>query len=79
MYIVISIPKRKSIACGVSHFMTSFSGSRVNRTTLARWIILAKVRGRAEADHHELLLMIFMSRSSRCAASIRRWSRAPAQ
>jgi hypothetical protein len=71
MYIVISMPKRRSIARGVSHFMTS--PPVIYRTSRAGWPgvpILAKTAGRAEADHHESPLMIFMSRDSRGAATM---------
>lgn len=56
MYIVISMPYRMSVACGISHFMRSL-------LSIARPAHDLRPRGRSIGDHHERGLMIFMSRS----------------
>jgi len=53
IYIVISMPYRKSIASGVSHFMARL-------LALVGRQCSAKARA-AKGDHHETGLMIFMS------------------
>jgi hypothetical protein len=54
MYIVISIPNRKSIACGVSQIMPTL-------LICGSGMILCCGAGRANPQHHETRLMIFMS------------------
>lgn len=57
MYIVISMPYRMSIACGISHFMM------MSLLSIARPAHDLRPQGRSIGDHHERDLMIFMSRS----------------
>jgi two-component system sensor histidine kinase UhpB len=62
MYIVISMPNRKSTACGVSHFIKVSFVSDLNgglRSAATTHPVLR--HGRRKQDHHETRLMIFMS------------------
>jgi hypothetical protein len=61
MYIVISMPNRKSTACGVSHFIEmSFVSKRQPEVCCHEpHPLLPNARGKG--DHHESRLMIFMS------------------
>ena len=63
MYIVISIPKRKSTACGVSHFICLLL--TVDSTTAAKGLhrgpIFSGGQPRREREHHDCRLMIIMS------------------
>jgi len=76
MYMVISMPHRKSNAAGVSHFMTlllsflvesgqgAFDKAPSKDVTCAGSLgrrHLPQCRGRPKPDHHETDLMIFMS------------------
>jgi hypothetical protein len=66
MYIVISMPKRRSIACGVSHFISISSGRLPWKPgRMARRAHRREARRLRTADLHDSLLMIFMSRKSR--------------
>jgi hypothetical protein len=70
MYMVISMPKRRSTARGVSHFMMPPSVQAIFST---RSHAPEAVRLR-QRHHHEIDLMIFMSRQfaqSRTAARVR--------
>jgi hypothetical protein len=60
MYMVISMPKRMSIASGVSHFMVGLL-LRVRAYDLVGFDH-PPVRGGPIGDDHERELMIFMSR-----------------
>jgi hypothetical protein len=55
-YIVISIPNRNSIACGVSHFISKL----LNELRL----YALPMRNSSNQRHHETELMIFMSAST---------------
>ncbi len=67
MYIVISMPKRMSIASGVSHFI-EFSFRADGRRQIARRTDHPRLEERETADDHERHLMIFMSlRAVHCA------------
>jgi hypothetical protein len=61
MYIVISMPNRKSTACGVSHFieMSLTSVKRRQQISATAHPLLRHRKGKG--DHHETRLMIFMS------------------
>jgi hypothetical protein len=64
MYIVISMPNRKSTACGVSHFIKYPQESVSNgglRSAATTHPVLRHRKGKR--DHHETHLMIFMSRA----------------
>jgi hypothetical protein len=61
MYIVISMPNRKSTACGVSHFIEmSFVGKQRRQELSATTHPVLRHR-KGKGDHHETRLMIFMS------------------
>ena len=62
MYIVISMPKRKSIACGVSHFMTLLLVGLLTAAMICRQAHLPRAGPGRNQVHHESRLMIFMSR-----------------
>jgi len=53
MYIVISMPNRKSVACGVSHFMT--------KLLMMDALTMQHLRARPNPADHESGLMIFIS------------------
>jgi hypothetical protein len=53
MYMVISMPNRKSTATGVSHFM--------RHLLLLDTVILAGRSGLKDRQYHEIRLMIFLS------------------
>ncbi len=55
MYMVISMPNRKSIAAGVSHFMMHLLG--VLASIIRQGLALSNQK------HHEIGLMIFMRRA----------------
>jgi hypothetical protein len=62
MYIVISMPNRKSTACGVSHFIEMSFVSKQRQPKVcchAPYPLLPDAAGKG--DHHETRLMIFTS------------------